>query len=193
MTSPTVLARGRATLPQAVILLGRDEKGKAHASFFPATDSHAAHKAANLMGMLALKVETDEVRGFLKKLPKGKLFESGKAFVPFVKQDLYQEIASHLPEEDRVKAEQVRLATSPAEGEPLPVKHAPKPTDWNQVVVGTLVLIKDGVGEPWYEATVISMNDDGTYRLRWRDYLDEPAFYRNIEDIGLINPAFVEK
>ncbi|MCQ2002366.1 hypothetical protein [Rhizobium sp. NRK18] len=193
MTSLATHAGSKATLPQAVILLGRDDKGKAHASFFPATDSHAAHKAADLMGMLALKVETDEVRGFLKKLPKGKLFDSGKAFVPFVKQDLYREIASHLPEEDRVKAEQVRVAPAAEEGEPLPVKPVSKPKDWDEVVVGSVVLIKDGAGEPWYEATVISIKDDGTYRLKWRDFLEEPAFNRRIEDIGLMHPAFVEK
>jgi hypothetical protein len=193
MTSLATNAGGKATLPQAVILLGRDDKGKAHASFFPATDSHAAHKAADLMGMLALKVETDEVRGFLKKLPKGKLFDSGKAFVPFVKQDLYREIAAHLPEEDRVKAEQVRVAPSSTDGEPLPVKPVSKPKDWDQVVVGSLVLVKDGAGEPWYEATVLSIKDDGTYRVRYRDYLEEPAFDCSIEDIGLIHPAFVEE
>ncbi|MCP2158363.1 MULTISPECIES: hypothetical protein [unclassified Agrobacterium] len=65
-------------------------------SFFPATDSRAAEKAAELLGMVTLKVEGDELRAFLGRLPQGKLFDSGKAFVPFVKQELYQTIAAYL-------------------------------------------------------------------------------------------------
>ncbi|MBX5201029.1 hypothetical protein [Rhizobium sp. NZLR1] len=107
MTATATAANG-ISLPHPVIVLGRDDNGKAHASFFPATDAQPASRAASLMGMLALPADNDAVRSLLPKLPKGKLFDSGKAFVPFVKQDLYKQIAAHLPEADRAKAEEVR-------------------------------------------------------------------------------------
>jgi hypothetical protein len=102
MSASISTARSNISLPHPIIALGRDDRGKAHASYFPATDAHLASKAAGLMGMLALQADTDGVRAFLPNLPKGKLFDSGKAFVPFVKQDLYKEIASHLPDGDRL-------------------------------------------------------------------------------------------
>ncbi len=182
------------SLPHPVIVLGRDDSGKAHASFFPAIDAHSAKQAANLMGMLALKADNDQTRAYLSRLPKGKLFDSGKAFVPFVKQELYQQIAAHLPEEQRLLAERVRVApeADPGEAE-LAAKPTNLPDDWDKLTVGSLVLATDGPFDGWYEATVIAIADDSSLRLRWRDYLDMPAFHRRADQIALIHPQYIEK
>ncbi len=95
-TTIALPATPAVTQPCPVIILGRDDNGRPHVSFFPAIDSRAAEKAAELLGMVTLKVEGDELRAFLGRLPQGKLFDSGKAFVPFVKQELYQTIAAYL-------------------------------------------------------------------------------------------------
>jgi hypothetical protein len=159
MNSMTSTARTAISLPHPIIVLGRDDRGKAHASYFPATEAHLASKAAGLMGMLALQADSDGVRAFLPKLPKGKLFDSGKAFVPFVKQDLYKQIASHLPDGDRERAEHIPAAPSdgvqpPSTGDQSqPVKPSPLPEDWSKLKVGSLVLAADGPLEGWYEAT----------------------------------------
>ena len=191
MTS-TAIAASAISLPHPVIILGRDDSGKAHASFFPATDAQPASRAASLMGMLALRADTDAVRALLPKLPKGKLFDSGKAFVPFVKQDLYKEIAAHLPEADRVKAEAVRAAAdadADAAQSDQPTKPSNLPEDWSKVVVGSLVLASDDPIDGWYEATVTELLPDDVVRLRWRHYLDLPAFNRRREDLALLHPS----
>lgn len=178
------------TLPHPVIILGRDDKGKPHASFFPATDCHSAEQAAARMGMLALKADRDEVRACLPKLPKGKLFDSGKAFVPFVKQDLYREIVAHLPEDQRSMAEQVR--TPPAEPpgvEGSAGDFTTLPEDWSTLKAGNLVLATEGGGEPWYEAIVVSVYSNESVRLRWRDYHDEPLFTRPVVELAMLHPA----
>ncbi|MFK0331032.1 hypothetical protein ACIQUB_07900 [Rhizobium sp. NPDC090275] len=182
------------SLPHPVIVLGRDDSGKAHASFFPAVDAHSATQAASLMGMLALKADTDQTRAYLPRLPKGKLFDSGKAFVPFVKQELYQQIAAHLPEEQRALAERVRVAPEADPGETeLAAKPTSLPADWDKLTIGSLVLATEGPLDGWYEATVIAIDDKNGLRLRWRDYLDMPAFHRRAEQIALIHPAYAEK
>lgn len=177
------------SLPHPVIILGRDDGGKAHASFFPATDAQSASRAASLMGMLALKADNDSVRSLLPKLPKGKLFDSGKAFVPFVKQDLYKQIAAHLPEAERAKAEEMRAAPEADSAQQHPVKPNNLPEDWSKIAVGSLVLATDNPLEGWYEATVIEMKADDVLRLRWRHYLDLPPFNRRLEDVALLHPS----
>jgi hypothetical protein len=177
-----------------VIILGRDDNGRPHASFFPATDTRAAEKAAELMGMVALKVEDDELRAFLGRLPQGKLFDSGKAFVPFVKQDLYQAIAAHLSDKEREWLERPRVMPdkpAPETSYPVPPKNMPE--SWDQLTVGSLVLATEGPLEGWYEATVIKIEGDTGLRLKWRDYLDMLPFSRRVDQVALIHPAYVEK
>ncbi|MGO8397925.1 hypothetical protein ACC783_06100 [Rhizobium ruizarguesonis] len=187
--SMTSTAAAGISLPHPVIILGRDDSGKAHASFFPATDAQPASRAASLMGMFSLRADNDAVRSLLPKLPKGKLFESGKAFVPFVKQDLYKQIAAHLPEADRAKAEEVRASPADVSQHGHATTPSNVPDDWGKIVVGSLVLATEDPLEGWFEATVIELKADSVLRLQWRHYLDLPPFNRRIEDVGLLHPT----
>ncbi|MBY5473585.1 hypothetical protein HFO86_25670 [Rhizobium leguminosarum] len=188
MTAIATAANG-ISLPHPVIILGRDDNGKAHASFFPAADAQPASRAASLMGMLALPADNDAVRSLLPKLPKGKLFDSGKAFVPFVKQDLYKQIAAHLPEADRAKAEAVRAAPADVSQQGHAATPSSVPDDWSKIVVGSLVLATEDPLDGWFEATVIELKPDNVLRLQWRHYLDLPPFNRKLEDVALLHPT----
>ncbi|QCI98836.1 hypothetical protein [Agrobacterium larrymoorei] len=193
MTTATTTAASPITLPCPIIILGRDDKRKPHASFFPATDTRPAEKAAELMGMFALKVESDEIRSLLTRLPQGKLFDSGKAFVPFVKQDLYNEIAAHLSDEERERLEQPRAAPEPPPADVThPVRPKSLPDSFDKIIVGSVVLATEGPLEGWYEAKVMEVKAEGSLRLQWRDYLDDPAFTRRIDQVAIIHPAYVE-
>ena len=46
------------------------------------------------MGMHVLRLETAEARELAAKLPQGRVFASGRAFVPFVKAGLYGSLAA---------------------------------------------------------------------------------------------------
>ena len=76
----------------ALVLFGRDQAGKPHASWFDAASVELAAKAAGLMSMRAVPVETDELREVAASLPRGRLFSSGRAFTPFVKGKLYERL-----------------------------------------------------------------------------------------------------
>src|SRR4051794_40774982 len=67
----------------AVIVFGRDEAGKAHASWFDQSEAALAEKAADFMNLRVLRVQTDEHRVLAAQLPHGRVFASGRAFVPF--------------------------------------------------------------------------------------------------------------
>jgi hypothetical protein len=79
----------------ALIVVGRDDKRKAHAGRFDTDNRAAAIKAAHLMGFVALAVTKDAMRNIAEGLPEGRIFDSGKAFVPFVKEGVCLALEAH--------------------------------------------------------------------------------------------------
>jgi hypothetical protein len=98
-----------------LIVFGKDDADKPHASAFESADARLARKAAELMGMYALPVETEGLRALASQLPEGRVFASGKAFVPFVKASLFDELLPHLGEDWKQKVT-ARLADTRLSG-----------------------------------------------------------------------------
>lgn len=74
-------------------LYGLDEKGRPHGSRFELGQFDAATAAAGAMSMLTLSAEPGgDLIKLVAALPKGKLFKSGAAFVPFVARPLYEKL-----------------------------------------------------------------------------------------------------
>ncbi len=186
-----------AEVPAAAhILVGLDDQGKPHASWFSEEDGDAAAVAADLMDMALLPITNDELAMIGAKLPRGKLFESGKAFVPFVKRTVYDQLATYFDEEfvtstaTRVEAAQAAAAEGYAKASKGEVPPR-QPEDWSKIVVGDLVLAEDAPSEGWFEAEVIEQAANEQFRLKWRDWPDLPNFTRGITDIALLHPKHV--
>lgn len=81
-----------AALPPAIILFGRDERGRPHISRFAGEEICGAKDAARLMGQHLAAADAETLHGFAARLPVGRLFPSGKGFVPFVKGDIYDRL-----------------------------------------------------------------------------------------------------
>ncbi len=89
-------------------MFGTDSLSKPHASWFPAEEQEAAVKAAGVMGFSTLMVTDAAQVELARKLPRGRIFDGGKAFVPFVKHALYEKItklAANQPKSDQTTAE----------------------------------------------------------------------------------------
>ena len=178
------------------ILVGLDDQGKAHASWFSEEDGDAAAVAADLMDMALLDITGEELTAIAAKLPRGKLFESGKAFVPFVKRTVYDQLATYFDEEfvastaARVEAAQAAAADGYAKASKGEVPPR-QPEDWSKIMVGDLVLAEDAPSEGWFEAEVIEQAANEQFRLKWRDWPDLPNFSRGITDIALLHPKHV--
>ena len=69
-------------------MFGRDEAGKPHASWFDAQSADLAVKAADLMNMRVLRVETEEQKAVARQLAPGRVFATGRAFTPFPRANL---------------------------------------------------------------------------------------------------------
>ena len=76
----------------SVVVFGRDEAGKPHASWFDADSAELAVKAAELMQMRVLKVETEEQKALARQLARGRVFATGRAFTPFARANLYSKL-----------------------------------------------------------------------------------------------------
>lgn len=171
----------------ALVLFGRDEAGKPHAASFLDTDKDAARAAAQTMSLRSASVDSDAARHIAGELAVGRLFPSGKAFVPFVKATLYAELLAALGEADDAPQE----ASAEEEHEKL----APAlydytgyrlPRGWGEIKLGSLVLATVGPQEGWYEALITEAKDDGLFVLKWRDWPDEPPFLRRAHQLALL-------
>src|SRR3954451_9263504 len=96
-TSPKVVAKpdnGQlvGTKP-ALIVFGHDRTGKPHAAWFTAEEAEVARTAAGLTGYRVLALTTEAQGHVAAKLSRGRLFENGRAFVPFVKAALYETLS----------------------------------------------------------------------------------------------------
>ena len=78
-----------------IAVFGLDGSGKPHCSYFAGGEAELATKAAAIMGMHVLPLDGPECDGLADQMPAGRIFPaSGKAFVPFCKQPLYERLAT---------------------------------------------------------------------------------------------------
>ena len=183
-TQTPIADTGATALPPrepAVIVFGKDEAGKPHASWFAAADAALAERAAGLMGMRVLPVATDEVRAKALEAAAGRIFASGKAFAPFCKLPLYEALSAF---------EESFAPPPPVEPEPEPVVTVSSvPTTWADIGLGSAVLASSGPDEGWWPSIIVEDRGEGLYVVRWQGYDDEPSFVRRGADLGLMPPS----
>jgi len=177
--------RGRGS---GVVVFGKDGAAKPHASWFGEADARLALKAARLMGMQALRPISEAARELTAKLPKGRVFASGRGFVPFVRPKLYEALAtaqadplnqiplSDMPEEKHLSSD------AAAAGQTDTTSPSTEPRE------GSVVLAPAAPGEGWWEAVIVKVKGD-LLTLRWRDYPDDPVFARRRHQIALFDFA----
>ena len=201
----TTQADPHPTHVPALAVFGRDKAGKAHASSFTEGEAKLAEKAADFMNLRVLRVRTDEHRALATKVPKGRVFASGKAFVPFVKAALFLELQTAalngtgkpklLPGPTPGKADEPSPATperAPSSKKPSHANGsgpAQQPCGWADIQAGAIVLAADPPHVGWYEAVVLSVAGEDRFTLRWCDWPDDPPVVRRRVQIALMHPA----
>lgn len=178
----------------AIIVFGTDDAGKPHASSFVQSEVDLARKAATLMGMRVLVVDTEADQSVAARVPKGRVFASGRAFTPFVKAPLFAELtALHggLEPEPTASQPDAKPAAAKAKGTgPVPSNGVviKQPKNWSDIRVGTIVL---ATAPPrhleWFECVVVAVDADQV-TLRFCDWPDEPNFDRLVGDVALMHP-----
>ncbi|WP_375460039.1 hypothetical protein [uncultured Enterovirga sp.] len=191
-----------------VVVFGRDDKGKPHASRFEAAEAPLAERAAGLMGMQVLRIASEDAVELAAALPSGRIFASGKGFVPFVRADLFAKLVAapgafapprlaaetDAPAPGRPKGGLRTVSGGNHAGEPPAAADGPgsPPADWAGLKVGSLALAaEEGKPAIWYAATIVADRGDDLFELRWLDDGDGelPLIVRRREHLGLFPPA----
>jgi hypothetical protein len=201
----TTQATPNLTDAPALVVFGRDATGKPHASSFSQSEADLATKAAELMGLRLLPIRTDTEQVLAAKVPRGRVFATGRAFVPFIKAALFTELQAAAL---NCGVKPLKLLTGPSSGgagEPTPAAPAAavkpakgngtarvkQPCGWADIQVGSIVL---GAAPPrrteWFECLVIAAEGEDLFTLRYCDWSKEPPFKRRRVEIGLMHPAY---
>ena len=135
------------------------------------------------------KPDTDEHRDFAWQLPRGRVFGSGKAFVPFVSSGDYERLCAFAG----VSAAQTASPKTPDAGALSPDNVVPmvdeaklveKPTPLGQaIVVGSIVLACENYSGGFYEAKVTGIEAD-VLSLQWEYYPQEPPVKRRLSQVS---------
>ena len=184
-----------------LFVYGLDEAGKPKGARFPATETEKVFPVATAMKLQSSQACSEEVANLGMKLPVGRIYARGKAFIPNIKRDLYDKllaaIGSCKEEHDHSQIEGTvassatpggSVAHAPTEtGAILPPLASGLPQNWESIAAGNMILAHESPGEGWWEAIVIS-RDDAILTLRYRDYPKAPKFERHVSTVALINP-----
>lgn len=183
----------------AGLILGRDNNDRPHAAWFLHGQLEQAESAAQLMDLHFVAVgDNHELAAIATILPKGKLFESGKAFVPFIGGAVFDKLLPHAPpaaaehKEPKPKAPKLSKAAAPVADDPSQPPTIPHgidlPKDWAAIKVGSVVLASESRDDGWWEAKVTEAKPNNVFILTWVDYPDYEPFVRHRERLALMYP-----
>ena len=150
----------------AIIVFGSDPAGKPTAANFPAQQAGLATKAAELMQLRVLKIDSPELAQFATQLPVGRIYASGHGFVPHVRPAIYDQLLQFAD-------------PAPAPG---------LPATWDDIDVGHMVIARDEPAFGWWEAIVIARDGD-MLTLRWRDYPKQAPAVLHRATLALLKPT----
>jgi hypothetical protein len=176
-----------------LFVLGLEGGKPRGARFAECTD--IAVRAAMAMGLNCVHPASEAFAELALKLPKGRVYASGKAFVPNIRRDLYDKLVAmtEMPGDgsqvhkarpasvDGSREERSRVACISPVAPGLP-------KSWDSVGIGHMVLIHESPADGWWEAVVLQREDE-VLTLRFRDYPKQPTFVRHISAIALVNPG----
>ena len=184
-----------AAAPDKLFVFGMDDKGKPRGARFAQHNDRVVNAALDL-SLNAVKVASPAFAEAAKKLPEGRLYASGKAFIPNVKQSLHDELVSILRQPGDTS--EAYKFTHPPGQPPNGPSEAPVrcvspitsglPRSWDAIDVGHMVLAHESPDDGWWEALVIKREDD-ILTLRYRDAPKLPTFIRHVTTVALVNPG----
>jgi hypothetical protein len=177
-----------------VVVLGLDIDGKPHASRFAERNAPPVRRAAELMGFHVIQVspENAELHALAGGLPLGKIFATGRAFVPFVARAAFDQLTALVA--GGVTIEQ-RAASGAAPVYPLADMYTTEAVTiadalWAKIERGTVVLAEQPelYGPGWWRSLVVSVDGDHL-TLQWIDDTTLEPFRVSRREVALQHPS----
>lgn len=150
-----------------IVLFGIDEGGRPHAAKFENEDQQILARLAQARGLRSAVAQGSKHSALLNRLRAGRLYATGAGSVPIVSKAVYEVLNA------AVGGEHGQISPT------LPRSH-------QDIAPGHLVIAQSSLENGWYEAVVLSREDD-TLRLKWRDFPADPEFLRSMSSIALLD------
>ena len=180
-----------------LLVLGFGIDGKPHAARFAEHDAPYVARAAELMGFHVVEVapDNDEMHGVAERLPRGRIFSTGRGFVPFVNRAAFDKLATLVEGGITPRAPPAIDAEDEDPVHPLAdmlTADASNAADalWAKVEVGTVVLVAqpDLYGPGWWEGVVVGVEGDDL-TIRWMDDASLEPFHISRRGVALRHPG----
>lgn len=180
MTKPTTKRNDRPARKHwdELFVISRDNAGGATGARFSQFDD-AVVSAALARNYSVVYPASDKFKKAAKQLPLGS-FENGEITIPKIDRNIFDRVTSILADTEDTSA---IYSLGPIEI----LNDTPHPKTWDEVAVGSVVLIHENSEDGWYEAVVLERKTD-ILRLQLRDYPKLPTYERHINAVGLMNP-----
>lgn len=180
-----------ADTPDQFFVFGVDSTGKPRGARFSDFNDRAL-KFALEIGMVGVHPASPEFTEHAMKLPAGRLYASGKAFIPNIRRDAVEKLNKILSSVGD-ESQQHRLSppnepTQNSTGE-LPIASG-LPTSWNSIEVGQVVLAEEDEVNEGYWACIVVKREADILTLRLRDFPKQRQQYvRHVAQVALIYPG----
>jgi hypothetical protein len=179
-----------------LFVFGLDENGKPIGARFPEVRDDYVSAALDMKCWVVYPA-TDEFVVHGMKLPAGRLYASGRAFIPNIRRALYDKLfatkgtyARRLAteeENDDTASGSDRISTSPPVRCISPITSG-LPRSWDEIGVGHMVLVHESAEDGWWEA-VVQQRELDVLTLRYRDYPKLPQIVRHVHAVAIVNPG----
>jgi hypothetical protein len=179
-----------------LFVFGLDENGKPRGARFSEVRDDIVHAALDMQCWVIYPAPEDFAPHGMK-LPAGRLYASGRAFIPNIRRALYDKLfatkgekAAFLPKGEDAETDLAASSEEPGSSKVACVSPVLPglPRSWESVGVGHMVLVHESPADGWWEAIVVQREDE-VLTLRFRDYPKQPTFVRHISTIALLNPG----
>ena len=177
-----------------IVVLGTVIEHKPRASRFEDRDAPFVVHAAELMGFHVIHVppENTELYAIAEGLPLGKIFATGRAFVPFVGRAAFDKLTPLVEGGFTIEERAASGAEPVLPRADMYTTDAINSADalWSKIEVGTLVLAShpEVYGPGWWEGIVVNVTGDDL-TVRWTDEPTEDAIRVARRHVALRHPA----
>jgi hypothetical protein len=176
--------------PDKLFVFGVDDDGKPRGARFSEFNERVV-SAAGQMKLTFVHPASAAFTEVAMKLPIGRLYASGKAFVPPIRRDLLVKLKAVLeaPGDGSQVHQPTPAQTAERTNAAGGVAAAGLPRTWDSIDVGQLVLVEDDdPGYGWWPC-LVTKREDQVLTLRLRDYPDKGTYVRHVAQVGLLNPG----
>jgi len=168
-----------AAAKSPVIVFGLDQSGKPKAGRFADKQATVARKAARALKLAVCAISRPKLIALAPRIPVGRLHAQGKAFIPNIKQALFDEL------QGAIGPSPAKAAASKPGPSVSTVPPAKPPKDRESIAAGDLVLYQEAPKDGWRESVVLERDGD-SLTLRYRDCSRYPPFKTTVRSVALM-------